>query len=188
MGSSRSPSRHHSSQGETHLHVLTTVSTLPSLAGLPAHHQATSFCSSWQMVVPGEAAPRSATLATSSFLSLLSVSWAQTSSGDSQRRTPAAEMHGVRPLEVWRQLAQPLSLADALQRRRRKQLSRQERPSRPPPVPLPGTFVHQKARSQVLSLGSHLCSTRCSHLTHLPSAKVPVLISKPAFRPNRTCF
>lgn len=177
------------------LHVLTTATTLPALAGLSACHQASSFCRHQQVAVPPEAALHSATLATGSFLSLLYGTWPQASSADSQREKqhPKCSEWGLwRPGRRW-----PLSQVDTLQRGWMEQLSQQERPSpaytrrkgSSPPVLLPGTLAHQNAESQVPSLGGHLLSTRCSHIPQLPSAKVFVFISKPAFCPNRThCF
>lgn len=111
------------------LPVLTTANTLPLLAGLSACHQARSFCRTRRVVVPMEAAQHSATLATGSFLSLLSGTWAQTSSADSQRHILAPEMHGVRPPEAWQRVVWPLSPVTTLQRWWMEQLGWQERPS-----------------------------------------------------------
>lgn len=105
----------------------------------------------------------------------------------------APKMLGVRPLEAWPWVAaqpggHPPKRVDGAAQSAGEALTclHPEEGLSSPPVLLPGTLAHQNAESQVPSLGGHLLSTRCSHIPHLPSAKVLVFISKPAFCPNCT--
>lgn len=185
------------------LHVLTTASVpttasaLPSLAGLSACHQVRSFRRNRRVIVPTEAAQHCAMLATGSFLVTFWHSGSDILRRFLEARTSSrnTRSEASRGLAVGGTAAQPggntPKMVDGAAPSAGEALAcpHREEGLTPPLALLPGTLTQQNVGSQVPSLGSHPLSTRCSHLTHPPSAEVLGFMSKPAFCPNRThCF
>lgn len=158
-----------------------------------------SFCWNRQVILPKEAVEHGATLATSSFsLYFLAPGLGhpmQVPQG-THRQLKHVERDPQRPGGRLPYCSAPWQPSeDAGQTSRVMCYVGRGGPGQPagggrlmaPPALLLGHLTHHNKGSHMLSLSSHPLSSRCSHLTHLPSAKELVFIPKPALCPYSTC-